>query len=395
VLVSETAARSKAEITITMSIHQYKALPQAFKKAGTGLSFVDGELLSLRAIARDPLTNDAYFDARVLTPFLAPKTAEKRRFDGRSVRHVELHIHADMLKAKAIYLIGGLSPTNGGGGLRGTVRGFSKASRKRMIEFMAMARVRGHMLFATFTYPDEFPIGQPEAWNAHFEALRRRIERKYPDYAIIWREELQVRKSGANRGKIAPHFHMIIDTAIEGCSVSVSHTESYGRLIEKTVSSASEEFEAWALQAWAEIVGAGDEKHLEHGCFVVACRNKKHAYKYISKYVAKQETDEFEVGRRWGRIGSWDISESWTCVISQAEYIELKRLFRQVLRKRFSKFWRPFSQQSPAAGATFFGLGDASDMPTLVHKAINAAAIIRQECPHVPIPQIAVRAACQ
>lgn len=378
-----------------MSIYQYKALPQAFKNLRSNLGYVAGDLLSLRAYARDPLTNDAYFDARVLTPNLTPKLAERNRFEKRKVRHVELHIHADMLKAKAVYLVGGLAPTNGGGGIRGTVRGFSKAARKRMIEFMAMARVKGHMLFATFTYPDEFPIGQPEIWNAHFEALRRRIERKYPDYAIIWREELQARKSGVNKGKIAPHFHLLVDTGLQGYSVSVSHTESYGRLIEKTVSPASESFEAWALQAWSEIVGAGDEKHQKHGCFVVACRNKKHAYKYISKYVAKQETDDFEVGRRWGRIGSWDISESWTCVISQAEYIELKRLFRQVLRKRYSKFWRAFSQQSPAAGATFFGFGDISDMPTLVHKAINAAAIINQEFPPVPIPQMAVSAACQ
>lgn len=379
-----------------MSIHQYSALPQAFKKARVGLSFQDGRLLSLRAIARDPLTNGAYFDARDLTPHLAPKIAEKRRFSERKVRHVELHIHADMLKAKAVYLVGGLSPTNGGGGLRGVIRGFSSASRKRMIEFMASARVRGHMLFATFTYPDEFPIGNPDAWNAHFEALRRRIERRYPDYAIIWREELQDRKSGKNKGKIAPHFHMLIDTGLSGVTVSISDTLQQGRHFEKTVSPASESFEKWALGAWSEIVDSGDEKHAEHGCFVVACRNKKHAYKYISKYVAKTEADEFEVGRRWGRIGTWDTSESWSCVISQAEYVELRRIFRQVLRKRRSKFWRGFSQMSPAAGGTFFGFGDLSDLPTLVHKAINASAVICHELPPVPIPQKeAVRAACQ
>lgn len=367
---------SEQEIKSTMTLTQFSDLPQALRDAlPSKPTFVEGFLLSRQFVVRDPLTGHAYFDVVDLTPNLAPIQAEERRFYKNKNNHVELRIHADMLKAKTVWAIGGLSPTNGGGGMRGNVRGFSAASRKRMLEFMASARVRGQMLFGTFTYPDSFPVGQPEIWNAHFEAFRRRIERKYPDYAIIWREELQDRKSGQNRGKIAPHFHMLIDSALEGSpSIEVEYVPSYGKLLEKTVSPLSRAFEAFALEAWHEIVGAGDENHKVHGAFVVACRNRKHAYKYVSKYVSKIDSDEFEVGRRWGRIGAWDVSASVVCVISYQEYVELRRMVKAYLRKRGSDYWRRFRRQSAMKGAAMFGLGDLSDMPTLVHKMIIEAA---------------------
>lgn len=382
-----------------MTISHYERLPQGtspnkpyFKYCLVDKSTgeVEQRLLVNRYVGSDPLTGRAYFDTKDVTRSLEPLKAHwSRAMKNRDLDWMELNVHADMIKAKAVHAVAGLCPSNGGGGIRGSICGFSRASRKRMIEFMAQARLRGQLLFATFTYPDEFPVGDIAAWKAHFEALRKRIERQYPGWSIVWRKELKERLSGENKGKLAPHYHMIIDTGIKDePSITVEQYISYGKSHPKTTSPHSRAFEEWALQAWNEIVFADPDvlfgslvieseqqrKHAEHGCFVVACRNRRHAYKYISKYVAKEENDNFEVGRRWGRIGKWDTSNSECVILSKKEVIELKRLIRGWMKSKNIKFER-FLQTLPVdKGFSVFGIGDTARTGDFWQLLINHAA---------------------
>jgi len=64
-------------------------------------------------------------------------------------------------------------------------------------------------MFVTVTYPDNFPF-EPEIWQKHIAALWRRVRRKWPEVAAIWKKEFKRRRSGANAGKVAPHFHMLV-----------------------------------------------------------------------------------------------------------------------------------------------------------------------------------------
>src|SRR5208283_693190 len=59
------------------------------------------------------------------------------------------------------------------------------------------------------TYPDDFPV-TPECWRRDLAALWRRIKRQWPEAAAIWRKEFKRRKSGINKGKVAPHYHMLL-----------------------------------------------------------------------------------------------------------------------------------------------------------------------------------------
>lgn len=88
-----------------------------------------------------------------------------------------------------------------GGGLRGVIIGFSLNSRKRLLEDVAKLDCRKALpLFLTMTYPAEFP--DCSTAKRHLRAFRKRLMRRYPGLALIWRIELQ------KRG--APHFHCLL-----------------------------------------------------------------------------------------------------------------------------------------------------------------------------------------
>jgi len=359
-----------------MSLSHYSDLPQELQDAPIETPiWIDGKLLAKRVLARDPLTSHAYFDAVDLSAGLVPEKAEDIRANANYSLglHYELTIHADMVKLKALALTAAHSIYGTTGKPRGEIVGFSHASRKRLIEFMAAVRYDTQLIFATLTYPDHFPVDDPETWHRHFEAFRRRFERSHPNWRCVWRIELKRRKSGEYAGMVAPHWHLIIFTDIDDKpDVWTEQFESYGKLHKKTVSNLSISFETWALKAWSEVVNSPDERHAQHGAFTVAVRNRRHAYKYIGKYVAKEDNDTHAIGRRWGRIGHFDTAASRTTTLSRRQYVEFKRLVRKLLAARKSvssdvrntkqsksvPFHKRMARQKVTKGCTVFGLGD-------------------------------------
>jgi len=328
------------------------------------------------------LSSGAYFDGQykahhkpstVLPGYTAtrslkmPTPAQSRRIP--NMQRWKVSVHADMLKIKASdydtgrlqrgRFPGGSKTPEGEEGVegiagdirypepanrRGSVRGFSRASRKRMIEFMAKVRDTGAMFFATLTYPDHCPHNDDGAWNADFEAFRRRFERAYPTYRAIWRMELVARKSGDYIGVICPHYHLLI---FADRSMTENETEE-----------TNDTLWAWLSNNWFEIASQDDDRHLEHGSHCNPVRSRKHAYAYVSKYVAKKAEDGLEVGRRWGRIGAFDTSASETHRLTDDEYVIFRRLVKRWLRNRSRAYASRWAKQSPSAGCTVFGLGD-------------------------------------
>jgi len=83
---------------------------------------------------------------------------------------------------------------------RGSIRVFSSASRRRLIELMArleVERTRTSFLTMTFT-----AIPTPAEAKRAFKAFCMRLRRKFPKASALWRLEFQ------ERG--AAHFHMLI-----------------------------------------------------------------------------------------------------------------------------------------------------------------------------------------
>lgn len=379
-----------------------------FKSCGAPI-WHDGKLLVIerfldpetKVLTRFGLTSAAYFETTNLTPL---GNTEKRYDDRRSARFAldkkfTLNIYNDMIRVDSGYGSFSSIASSGGGGLRGNVAGFSRSSRKRMLEFMAKVRYDTQLIFLTLTYPDEFPVDDRTAWNLHFEALRRRLEYHYPKYCILWRKEMKRRKSGTNAGKRAPHYHFMIFTDNENePEIEVEKAYSYGKHYEKTVSPLSNALEQFALSAWSAIVDSKDERHTEHGAFAVAIRNRRHAYKYIAKYVAKIDNDDLEIGRRWGRIGKFNVSESQTLLLSDDELIELKRYARKWKKKQertnflhklslhksdpsknkrpqHGKYHKAIANSNPYHGFTLLGLGDGLTQHGKID-ALNGRVII-------------------
>lgn len=162
--------------------------------------------------------------------------------------------------------------------VRGEISAFSKGSRRRLLRLVATIRRDKEPLFGTLTYPDNFEQ-DPKQVKKQWDKFTKRLLRRFPSAVVIWRMEPQIRKSGKNKGQIAPHFHLLI----------------------------------WGIQykdmreflpvAWYESVGSQDKKHLEAGTSVEKVHSVNGVMYYTAKYIAK--SDSFKLpgwGRYWGIV---------------------------------------------------------------------------------------------
>jgi hypothetical protein len=168
-------------------------------------------------------------------------------------------------------------PTRCGGGTRDRVRGFSRESRKNLLRRLASINrsafraFRGRTIFATLTYPGEYPQ-DPGLCKGHLKAFRKRLQREYKSFAAFWRMGIQ------ERG--AWHFHLLLFVG-----------PSFGTI---------GELRRFISSSWYEVTGKVSEGHLRAGTRVEAMKRWKEATSYVERYVAKPEV--FPEGLQTGRI---------------------------------------------------------------------------------------------
>lgn len=174
-----------------------------------------------------------------------------------------------------------------GGGPRGVIDGFSYASRRRLMRFLGELERTARPYFVTLTYPDDFPT-DPETWKDDLHKFRRRLERRVSNVAAVWRLELERRKSGENRGRLAPHFHLLIYNVLDF------------------------DLAAFVEDHWHDLAGNGSDDHRwvhskERGKAVTLMQSWRHCSAYAAKELAKTaqaaietfslEVDEPAVGK--------------------------------------------------------------------------------------------------
>lgn len=210
-----------------------------------------------------------------------------------------------------------------GGGRRGAIKGFSSASRRRLMRRLASINRHGSErppAFITITYPREYPT-ESNVYKAHARALLKRLRRRFGARPVIWRLEFQ------KRG--APHFHLLVwDLEV------------------------TDELKPWLLQAWYEVCGTGDRRHLRRGVDVQRMESWKRVTVYVSKYVAKvqdgREGAAVSPGRIWGVEDSALLCitpVSWT--VGWREAIRIRRTMQ-----RYAGLRRPGGQREQ--GVTVF-----------------------------------------
>jgi hypothetical protein len=203
-----------------------------------------------------------------------------------------------------------------GGGIRDRVRGFSRESRRNLLRRLASINraafkaFKGRLISITLTYPHEYPE-DPEVCKNHLKALRRRLQRKFGDFAGFWR--LGIQKRGAW------HFHLLLFVGPSIGSV--------------------DELRSFISTSWYEVTGKISEGHLRTGTRVETVKRWKEATSYVERYMAKSE--EFPEGLQTGRIwGVWNeelLPVQWETVeVNLRDAFSITRIYRKLAGKKGS-----------------------------------------------------------
>ena len=203
-----------------------------------------------------------------------------------------------------------------GSGIRDSVRGFSRASRRNLLRRLASINrdafraFKGRIIFVTLTYSHECPQ-DPELCKRHLKAFRKRLQREYKSFAAFWRMGIQ------ERG--AWHFHLLLFAG-----------PSFGPI---------DELRRFISSCWYEVTGKVSEGHLRAGTRVVVVKRWKQATSYVERYMAKPE--EFPEGLQTGRIwGIWNenlLPVQWEQVaVSLRDAFKIRRIYRKLARRKGS-----------------------------------------------------------
>ena len=275
---------------------------------------------------------------------------------------VEIFDRASFLRVRSTEA----APMESKGGRRKEVTELSNASRRRLMELLAKVDLQHVPVFVTLTYPNAFP-GEHEVFKRHLDNFGQRLRRRWPSAAFIWKLEFQTRKSGANQGKVAPHYHLFLYNVPLQFPFKVEKRNSYSvrrvkrdngniTVVERVVGdeweSASslylaeednspdsfDSLKAWVSRTWYDVVGSRDGKHFKAGTRVEALRTVRAAFAYAAKrYIAKKEqTPQVagKPGRFWGVVGRQSLP------LGQRELVELDGIQAAKLRRTVRRYRR-------------------------------------------------------
>jgi len=240
----------------------------------------------------------------------------RRKLKSRTPLDKEPYPHKAVRYAGGVMLSGMPSPhyqgrLRGRGGPRGRVQTFSRKSRLRMLRLVAKVRrdYLGSPFMVTLTYPDEWP-GEPGAAYENLRVFLQRLRRRGVIGPCIWRLELQ------KRG--APHFHLVV-WPVPGRDLP-------------TVPLLRARLASW----WKRTIGTEHPWSFTYGVAVTDGKNVSAAYRYLAKYVAKEDegNEATYEGRRWGRSRDLPLQPMHEVRYNHFENLETRRMVRRWLKHR-------------------------------------------------------------
>ena len=204
---------------------------------------------------------------------------------------------------------------------RGEINGFSRKSRKRLLDFISSIDWKGQKaVFVTLTYPREFP--KPKDAKNHLRAFMERVRRRFPQSSAIWRMEFQ------KRG--APHFHLIF--------FNMPYWDKKSLQV-----------------SWGEIIG-----YESPFTRIELIKSWRKAMSYVSKYIAKEDSRDSDSGFNYlpylhaGRV--WGFFQKDKIPFAALIIVSLPLIDRQFYQfRRYAKrFWRGVKRQGIPAGWTIY-----------------------------------------
>ncbi len=227
----------------------------------------------------------------------------------------------------------------GGGGLRGEITEFSKASRRRLMQLLNSINRDEALLpyFVTLTYHHSWPEDR-HGRKAQMDAFRKRLERAIGPFAAVWRLEFQ------RRG--APHYHLLIFLPPDALGGDRGQDDHQGRYEVLT------KLRNRIAFMWHEVAGYGSSEHFAAGTSVERVKSWRGVNSYAAKYMGKLETLQEgapSVGRFWGVWRRELLPISYrTESLTHGQALRVRRIFR-----RLSKI-RPRSHRGELYGVSCF-----------------------------------------
>lgn len=202
-----------------------------------------------------------------------------------------------------------------GGGVRGPVRLWSSASRRRLLKTVAAIDFDqlseswgGSWFFATLTYKED--PGQSRC-KRDLDVLARRWTREFGVCRWVWKMEFQ------RRG--VPHFHII---------AWVPHTHTLGQV------------RKWLWAAWEETAQQGESLRVD----LESVRSKSPASYFVS-YARSDKEIQHRLPELWSGGGRWwgvrGMSPQWSRrQLSPREFVAARRVLVRYRRSRSRKKFR-------------------------------------------------------
>ena len=208
---------------------------------------------------------------------------------------------------------------------RGRITYFSKKSRIRLMKFMASIKDQ-FLVHQTFTFPDDVMKGKSISERSTFShRVRRRflkrVQRRWPSFKAVIRQEWEQRKSGDIIGESCPHLHTLYVVDLLSKANHKDLAVQLGKL-------------------WVACLGTMEyEKALSVAVnreSYVWMNNQTMATRYVSKYIAKVELypGEESRGRAWYRVGEFNIPDPEWQVLTDREEIAVRRVLRCYMKRR-------------------------------------------------------------
>lgn len=216
--------------------------------------------------------------------------------------------------------------------IRRPVTEFTKASRMRLLRCLNRINWKNidKSLFITLTYPDTIEYLKYKNRNKHRGIFLRSLEAYFgTKIGTIWRCEWKERLSGARKGRLAPHLHMIVFG-----QQYIHHAK--------------------VMKMWAKAIGHKGRVSTH----VALITGHQGALKYLAKYVSKEHyldigaylNNGVQIGRHWGMSRRSVIP--WGKVEFNGEITTDEAQALQTVEESVNQ------QYDPALGAGFTLLGD-------------------------------------
>lgn len=360
-------------------------IPEAYK-GHLSAEFLESIIPGLPERFRGRMSAE-FLESFLLTPNPDPETleiwpnpkVEKPNHRTSDERHDCIHIAPNYVEMKGGALSGGCQS---GGGTRGKVVEFSQQSRIRLMKNLSC-----YYDFIThwqhLTFADEIFDGLSFDERVELSSYRMKLfsqwfkrSRYAKDYGFVWRREYEPRKSGAYKGELLPHYHVMF--------ISEKKRPSDLQVRCMCIECATK---------WTQI-NKGPRKMLLVNIHVNSYQRMNdpvHASRYVSKYVAKTTGAIFpegvSLGRFWGKVGALPDVVIDQIHLTNRDSLVLRRYLRKLAKaKGYAGFLRYKNGDPDQIGSGFMFLSKAEFMRLLnfvLEKnggAVNAAEYLGESC---------------